>query len=104
MNTHPAPFFNETIPFFKIFKNTGSYQNKEVIISCSQVPVAQPICYFKSNLSMMNDGKPPADDEFGIGGGAKSNMVPLSLDFVPGIFDVLCGRGKKNYNSSGTQH
>jgi hypothetical protein len=90
MNTltfQPASFFNEPIPFFD---NTRSHQNKE-FISCS-------------NFSRMNDGKPPAADEFGIGGGAKSNMVPLALDFVPGTFDVLCGRGKKNYNSTGTQY
>ena len=40
-------------------------------------------------------------EESGVGGGAKSNMTPLPLDFVPGDFDVLCGRGKKNYNSLG---
>lgn len=52
-------------------------------------------------IIMMNE-KAPAD-EMGIGGGAKGNMVPLPLDFLPGSFDVLCGRGKKNYNSLGNQ-
>ena len=51
---------------------------------------------------IMNPEKVPAD-EVSIGGGAKGNMVPLPLDFIPGNFDVLCGRGKKNYNSLGNQ-
>lgn len=49
---------------------------------------------------MLNPDKPSAG-ELTIGGGAKGNMVALPLDFVPGNFDVLCGRGKKNYNSLG---
>ena len=50
----------------------------------------------------MNADKSPAD-EVTIGGGAKGNMTPLPFGFEPSNADVLCGRGKKNYNSLGNQ-
>lgn len=34
---------------------------------------------------------------------AAAAMVPLPDDFTPCNADVLCGRGKKNYNSIGNQ-
>ncbi|CAB9522872.1 Nitrilase family, member 2 [Seminavis robusta] len=99
MNTFTPSFFNESIP---LYDNTSSFQNREFNFSQQQTPVVQPSPKKSDFIIMMNDGKPPAD-EFGIGGGAKGNMVPLPFDFVPGNFDVLCGRGKKNYNSPGNQ-
>ena len=90
--------FNEPIVFFD---NTISYQNKE-FLNCNHFPVGQ-LANEESSISIMSDGKPAAAaDEFGVGGSAKSNMVPLPFDFIPGRYDVLCGRGKKNYNSFGT--
>ena len=97
MNTFTPSFFNESIPFFD---NTSSFQNREFSFSQQHTPVVQPSPKKTDLIINMNDGKNPVD-EFGIGGGAKGNMVPLPLDFIPGNYDVLCGRGKKNYNSLG---
>jgi len=54
-----------------------------------------------NSSSRMSTARAPSDAG-SIGGGSKSNMTLLPSNFVPGEHDVLCGRGKKNYNSLGT--
>lgn len=96
MNTNTPLYLNDAIPSPNntsplSFPSGQNYGNRS-FTNTSNTPIR-----------IMNPDKSPADGEFSIGGGAKGNMVPLPLDFIPGNFDVLCGRGKKNYNSLGNQ-
>lgn len=90
----PPTYFNDSI--LQINNNTFG----RAALSCSS-GFAGETEVNKKNKYGMSAATMSATDDSGAGGGAKSNMTPLPLDFVPGDFDVLCGRGKKNYNSMG---
>ena len=100
MNSFNPSYFNDSIPSpenrfqRRSFSfNPDYYGNSTIPTNSSNAPIY-----------IMNPDKAPADGanaELSIGGGAKGNMIPLPFDFIPGNFDVLCGRGKKNYNSLG---
>ena len=95
MNITAAPtYFNDSI--LQINNSTFG----RAALSCSSVFAGETEVNNKNKNSMSAAAMSAADDSVA-GGGAKSNMTPLPLDFAPGDFDVLCGRGKKNYNSMG---
>ena len=94
MNTSAPAYINESFPQFNY---SSSHNNNHSTFSlefssCSRDLVGQTI----NNMDADKDRS--AEDSVD-SGGVKSNMTPLPLDFVPGDHDVLCGRGKKNYNS-----
>ena len=109
MNITPTPsYFNNSI----LQNNNGTFGQADLSCSSdfagefqinnSSSSSSSKFLIHTNNCSMSAaTATASATDESGVGGGAKSNMTPLPLNFVPGDFDVLCGRGKKNYNSLG---
>jgi len=106
----PTQYLPENDPIYPLTASFNKFFQQETLKDCSTNNTftmswsrgggSNPACNLddsNSNLSMASDFT--ADD--GTGGGAKGVMTPLPLDYVPGTYDVLCGRGKKNYNSTG---